>query len=101
MAQLAREGVATHLIAQSEDETPGVALIVVGAEDGENQIVTVAGSNGTLPVDQVEAPPLAGGEVPGGPAGAAASQHRALPSSGRGPPARARCSMPRPSGPEP
>ncbi|MEO3692145.1 ribokinase [Roseateles paludis] len=60
VAQLASEGVATHLIAQPEDETPGVALIVVGAEDGENQIVTVAGSNGTLPVDQVEALPLAG-----------------------------------------
>lgn len=60
VAQLAREGVAIHLIVQPEDETPGVALIVVGAEDGENQIVTVAGSNGTLPVDQVEALPLAG-----------------------------------------
>ena len=54
VAQLALDGVATHLIAQPEDETPGVALIVVGAEDGENQIVTVAGSNGTLPVDQVK-----------------------------------------------
>ena len=60
VAQLAGEGVDTHAVAQPADEVPGVALIVVGAEDAENQIVTVAGSNGTLPLDQVEALELAG-----------------------------------------
>lgn len=58
--QLQREGVDTRAIAQPADEVPGVALIVVGAEDAENQIVTVAGSNGTLPLDQVEALELDG-----------------------------------------
>jgi ribokinase len=52
--QLKGEGVDTRAIAQPADEVPGVALIVVGAEDAENQIVTVAGSNGTLPLEQVE-----------------------------------------------
>ncbi|MCE4536525.1 ribokinase [Pelomonas sp. P7] len=60
VAQLAGEGVDTHFIAQPADEVPGVALIVVGAEDAENQIVTVAGSNGTLPLEQVEALELEG-----------------------------------------
>ena len=60
VAQLAGEGVDTRAIAQPADEVPGVALIVVGAEDAENQIVTVAGSNGTLPLAQVEALELAG-----------------------------------------
>jgi len=60
VAQLQREGVDVRAIAQPPDETPGVALIVVGAEDAENQIVTVAGSNGTLPLDQVEALNLGG-----------------------------------------
>jgi ribokinase len=45
---------------RSRRTTPGVALIVVGAEDAENQIVTVAGSNGTLPLEQVEALELDG-----------------------------------------
>lgn len=58
--QLRCEGIDTALIAQPPDEAPGVALIVVGAEDGENQIVTVAGSNGSLPLQQVEDLPLAG-----------------------------------------
>jgi ribokinase len=58
--QLRSEGVDTSAIAQPADEVPGVALIVVGAEDAENQIVTVAGSNGTLPLAQVEALPLEG-----------------------------------------
>lgn len=58
--QLKGEGVDTHAIAQPADEVPGVALIVVGAEDAENQIVTVAGSNGTLPLAQVEALELTG-----------------------------------------
>ncbi|CAM3729865.1 ribokinase [Roseateles saccharophilus] len=58
--QLKGEGVDTRAVAQPADEVPGVALIVVGAEDAENQIVTVAGSNGTLPLDQVEALELAG-----------------------------------------
>lgn len=53
--QLKGEGVDTRAIAQPADEVPGVALIVVGAEDAENQIVTVAGSNGTLPLAQIEA----------------------------------------------
>lgn len=53
--QLKGEGVDTRAVAQPADEVPGVALIVVGAEDAENQIVTVAGSNGTLPLEQVEA----------------------------------------------
>ncbi|RTL43911.1 MAG: ribokinase [Burkholderiales bacterium] len=52
--QLRAEGVDTRAVAQPADEVPGVALIVVGAEDAENQIVTVAGSNGTLPLSQVE-----------------------------------------------
>lgn len=58
--QLKGEGVDTRAIAQPADEVPGVALIVVGAEDAENQIVTVAGSNGTLPLEQVEALELDG-----------------------------------------
>lgn len=60
VSQLAGEGVDTRAIAQPADEVPGVALIVVGAADAENQIVTVAGSNGTLPLAQVEALELAG-----------------------------------------
>jgi len=60
VAQLAAEGVDTRAIAQPADETPGVALIVVGAADAENQIVTVAGSNGTLPLEQVEALDMVG-----------------------------------------
>lgn len=60
VAQLQAEGVDTSWVAQPADEAPGVALIVVGAEDGENQIVTVAGSNGCLPLQQVEELPLAG-----------------------------------------
>ncbi|MFG6485874.1 ribokinase [Roseateles sp. BYS78W] len=58
--QLKGEGVDTRFVAQPADEVPGVALIVVGAEDAENQIVTVAGSNGTLPMEQVEALELMG-----------------------------------------
>ncbi|RZJ10771.1 MAG: ribokinase [Rubrivivax sp.] len=58
--QLKGEGVETRFIAQPADEVPGVALIIVGAEDAENQIVTVAGSNGTLPLEQVEALELTG-----------------------------------------
>lgn len=42
------------------DEAPGVALIVVGAADGENQIVTVAGSNASLGLEQVESLKLDG-----------------------------------------
>jgi len=60
VAQLKGEGVDTSAVVQPADEVPGVALIVVGAEDAENQIVTVAGSNGTLPLEQVEALELAG-----------------------------------------
>jgi len=60
VAQLRAEGVDTGLVVQPADECPGVALIVVGNEDGENQIVTVAGSNGSLPLEQVEALPLTG-----------------------------------------
>ena len=43
VAQLAGEGVDVRAVQQPADEAPGVALIVVGAADGENQIVTVAG----------------------------------------------------------
>ncbi|KQV48203.1 hypothetical protein ASC95_19820 [Pelomonas sp. Root1217] len=60
VTQLIAEGVDTRAIAQPADEVPGVALIVVGAEDAENQIVTVAGSNGMLPLEQVEALDMAG-----------------------------------------
>ncbi|MBA4217854.1 MAG: ribokinase [Proteobacteria bacterium] len=60
VAQLAGEGVDTRAIVQPADELPGVALIVVGAEDAENQIVTVAGSNGSLPLEQVDALDLDG-----------------------------------------
>lgn len=60
VAQLQREGVDVSAVAQPADETPGVALIVVGAADAENQIVTVAGSNGSLPVEQVDALDLGG-----------------------------------------
>lgn len=60
VAQLMGEGVDTQAVVQPPDEVPGVALIVVGAEDAENQIVTVAGSNGTLPLEQVEALSLDG-----------------------------------------
>jgi ribokinase len=58
--QLAREGVDVRCVVQPIDETPGTALIVVGAEDGENQIVTVAGSNGLLPLAQIELLPMQG-----------------------------------------
>ena len=60
VAQVQAEGVDIRAIAQPADEVPGVALIVVGAEDAENQIVTVAGSNGTLPLAQVEALDMTG-----------------------------------------
>ncbi|TNY03252.1 hypothetical protein EW662_25315, partial [Escherichia coli] len=60
VALLAGEGVDTRAIVQPADELPGVALIVVGAEDAENQIVTVAGSNGSLPLEQVDALDLDG-----------------------------------------
>ncbi len=60
LAQLQGEGVDVSPVRQPENETPGVALIVVGAADGENQIVTVAGSNGTLSLGHVEALPLQG-----------------------------------------
>ncbi len=60
VAQLAGEGVDTRAIVQPADELPGVALIVVGAEDAENQIVTVAGYNGSLPLEQVDALDLDG-----------------------------------------
>lgn len=58
--QLKGEGVDTRAVAQPADEAPGVALIVVGAADAENQIVTVAGSNGLLPLEQIEALELDG-----------------------------------------
>jgi ribokinase len=58
--QLVSEGVDTRAIAQPPDEVPGIALIVVGAADAENQIVTVAGSNGVLPLAQVEVLDMAG-----------------------------------------
>lgn len=60
VAQLVAEGVDVSAVVQPDDETPGVALIVVGAADAENQIVTVAGSNGILPLTQVEALELNG-----------------------------------------
>ncbi len=60
LEQLRAEGVDVHWVQQPADETPGVALIVVGAEDGENQIVTVAGSNAMVGADLVEHLPLAG-----------------------------------------
>lgn len=60
VSQLVDEGVDTRFVAQPADEHPGVALIVVGAADAENQIVTVAGSNGLLPLAQVEALELDG-----------------------------------------
>lgn len=60
VAELASKGVDVRHVAQPADETPGVALIVVGREDAENQIVTVAGSNGCLPISQVETLPMAG-----------------------------------------
>ncbi|MBB5206298.1 ribokinase [Inhella inkyongensis] len=60
VASLRAEGVDVSAVLQPADETPGVALIVVGAEDGENQIVTVAGSNGRVSVEQVDALELDG-----------------------------------------
>lgn len=60
MRQLQAEGVDLRHVVQPADEAPGVALIVVGEQDGENQIVTVAGSNGCLPLQQVEAIELDG-----------------------------------------
>lgn len=60
VAQLEREGVDIRAIVQPADETPGVALIVVGAADAENQIVTVAGSNGSLPLEQVQSLDMGG-----------------------------------------
>jgi len=60
LEQLRAEGVDVHWVQQPADETPGVALIVVGAADGENQIVTVAGSNAMVGADLVEHLPLSG-----------------------------------------
>jgi len=60
VAQLKGEGVDTHAIAQPADDDQGNTRHLVGAEDAENQIVTVAGSNGTLPLAQVEALELTG-----------------------------------------
>ncbi len=60
LAQLIVEGVDVRHVQQPADELPGTALIVVGEEDGENQIVTIAGSNGLLPLAQVEALQLDG-----------------------------------------
>lgn len=60
LAQLHSEGVDVSQVLQPADEAPGVALIVVGASDGENQIVTVAGSNATLPLSLASALQLAG-----------------------------------------
>lgn len=60
LAQLIAEGVDVRHVEQPADEVPGTALIVVGEADGENQIVTVAGSNGLLPLAQVESLPLDG-----------------------------------------
>lgn len=48
LEQLQREGVDLSQVRRPADQVPGVALIVVGAADAENQIVTVAGSNATL-----------------------------------------------------
>jgi ribokinase len=55
LVQLRAEGVDVTQVLQPDDQAPGVALIVVGAEDGENQIVTVAGSNATLTPDFADA----------------------------------------------
>lgn len=60
LEQLRAEGVDLRWVQQAPDETPGVALIVVGAENGENQIVTVAGSNAMVGADLVEHLPLGG-----------------------------------------
>jgi ribokinase len=60
LAQLIAEGVDARHVVQPADELPGTALIVVGEQDGENQIVTIAGSNGLLPLAQVEALQLDG-----------------------------------------
>lgn len=60
LAQLIAEGVDVGHVQQPADELPGTALIVVGEQDGENQIVTIAGSNGLLPLSQVEALQLDG-----------------------------------------
>lgn len=60
VAQMQREGIDCRWVLQAPGEVPGTALIVVGAEDGENMIVTVAGSNATLPLSQVEAVPMSG-----------------------------------------
>lgn len=60
LAQLIAEGVDVRHVQQPADELPGTALIVVGEQDGENQIVTIAGSNGLLPLAQVEALQLDG-----------------------------------------
>lgn len=54
------EGVDLSQVRWPGDESPGVALIVVGAADGENQIVTVAGSNASVGLEQVEALKLDG-----------------------------------------
>ena len=60
LAQLIAEGVDVGHVQQPVDELLGTALIVVGEQDGENQIVTIAGSNGLLPLSQVEALQLDG-----------------------------------------
>jgi ribokinase len=57
---LADEGVDVSAIAQPADEMPGAAFIFVGAEDAENQIVIVPGSNGSFHPAQVESLDLTG-----------------------------------------
>lgn len=52
--QLAQEGVDVSAIAQPAQEMPGAAFIFVGAEDAENQIVIVPGSNGSFSPAHVE-----------------------------------------------
>ena len=60
LKQLAAEGVDCQWVRQPVDQTPGTALIVVGAEDGENQIVTVAASNAIMPLPHIDAVSLEG-----------------------------------------
>ncbi|WP_246480284.1 ribokinase [Inhella gelatinilytica] len=60
LAALRREGVDVTRCQQPDAESPGVALIVVGADSGENQIVTVAGSNATLRAESLDSLPLSG-----------------------------------------
>lgn len=55
LAGLAAEGVQTATVRQDEATWPGVAVIMVASDDGENAIVVIPGSNADLDTADVDA----------------------------------------------